>query len=67
MSKIKYNFISGVVQVDPLKNKNKPEQDIETSVLEATMLAFIEELLKNFEEISTQQLTKISIFKTIDK
>ena len=53
--------------MDPLKNKNKPEQDIETSVLEATMLAFIEELLKNFEEISTQQLTKISIFKTIDK
>ena len=44
VGEMKCNFISQVVQVDLLKTVNKPERDIETSMLEATMQAFIEEV-----------------------
>ena len=44
VGEMKCNFISQVVQVDLLKTVNKPERGIETSMLEATMQAFIEEV-----------------------
>ena len=43
----------------PLKSVNKPEQDIETRMLEVTLQV----LLKTFYVISTQQLKKTSTFK----
>ena len=41
-----YNFVLGVVRVNhPIKYVNKPEQNIETSMLEATIHSFIDEML----------------------
>ena len=43
---IKWNLISEEVEVKrPIKNLNKPECDIEISVLEGTIQAFIREVL----------------------
>ena len=42
--KMKWKSVSGVFVVErPIKNLNKPEQDIEASMLEAIIWAFIED------------------------
>ena len=42
--KMKWKSVSGVVVVErPIKNLNKPESDIEASMLEAIIWAFIED------------------------
>ena len=59
-SEIKYIFVSAVVVVNrPIKKCKKTERDIETSVLEITIQAFIEEVLY---VKSTQQLIKTPHF-----
>ena len=46
--KMQFNFVSGVVGVKQPTKKRKQtrERDIETSMLEATIQAFIEEVLR---------------------
>ena len=44
---IKCNFVSKLFRVKrPIKNANKPERDIDTRMLEATIYAFIGEVLR---------------------
>ena len=44
---MKSSFVSEVDRVErPIKNVNKPERDIETSMLNAIMQMFIKEILR---------------------
>ena len=46
MGEMKWNFVLEVIGVKgPIKNGNKPRRDIEASISEATMQAFMEEVL----------------------
>ena len=47
MGDIKFNLFSGLVTVkQSIKYVNKPEREIESSMLEETMQVFIEEVLR---------------------
>ena len=59
--KMKWKSVSGVVVVErPIKNLNKPESDIEASMLEAIIWAFIEDRPWDYPE-------NFVIFNSIEK